>query len=425
MRALLLGAGLTVSVLIAIVSIAGRAQVLKEPETSETRAETKEVNEIKEIYREIDGVIRPGETVYDIFSRHGLDIKELLQMREASTDVFRLRHVSAGQRYKLVVDEQERVSSFVYRINDDSLLKIVREGDGFTAEKAAVEYEKRITTIGGIIEANLVSSIGDGKDRQRLALNLSDIFAWDIDFTADLRNGDIFKIIAEELYENGEFKRYGNIIAAEFVNNGETYHAFRFEHGDMKGYYDQEGKSLRRAFLKAPLNYRRISSGFSRGRFHPILKKYRPHHGVDYSAPHGAPVSAVGDGTVLFAGYKGDYGRLVVIKHPNGYETRYGHLSGFARGVEKGRKIKQGQTIGYVGSTGLTTGTHLHYEMRLNNRFINPLKTRIPAGRPLLDAAREEFIQLANTMTVMLASMNPAVTTVAAKDAVEAMDEKM
>src|SRR3989338_8199855 len=134
MRALLLGAGLTVSVLIAIVSIAGRAHVLKEPETSETRAETKEVNEIKEIYREIDGVIRPSETVYDIFSRHGLDIKELLQMREASIDVFRLRHVSAGQGYKLVVDEQERVHSFVYRINDDSLLKIVREDDGFTAE---------------------------------------------------------------------------------------------------------------------------------------------------------------------------------------------------------------------------------------------------------------------------------------------------
>ncbi|MDP2683363.1 MAG: peptidoglycan DD-metalloendopeptidase family protein [Deltaproteobacteria bacterium] len=425
MRMFFLGAGLIVSVLIAIVSIAGRAPVLKEPETSDARAETKEVNEVKETYREIDGIMRSNETIYEIFKRHGLDIQELLQMREASTDVFRLRHVSAGQSYKLLVDEQKRLRSFVYRINDDSLLKIVREDDGFTAEKIAVEYEKRIAAIEGAIEANLFSSIGGGKDRQRLALNLSDIFAWDIDFTTDMRNGDIFKIIVEELYENGGFKRYGNILAAEFVNNGETYHAYRFEYGDMQGYYDREGKSLRRAFLKAPLNYRRISSGFSRGRFHPILKKYRPHHGVDYATSVGTPVSAVGDGTVLFAGYRGDYGKLIIIRHPNGYETRYGHLSRFARGVKKGGKIKQGDTIGYVGSTGLTTGPHLHYEMRLNNRFINPLKTRIPAGRPLPDAAQKEFIQLANTMTVMLASMNPAVTAVAAKDGVETVDEKM
>ena len=422
MRMFFLGAGLIVSVLIAIVSIAGRAQVLKEPETSDARAETKEVNEAKETYREIDGIMRSNETIYEIFKRHGLDIQELLQMREASTDVFRLRHVSAGQSYKLLVDEQKRLRSFVYRINDDSLLKIVREDYGFTAEKIAVEYEKRIAAIEGAIEANLVSSIGGGKDRQRLALNLSDIFAWDIDFTTDLRNGDIFKIIVEELYEDGEFKRYGNILAADFVNNGETYHAYRFEYGDIKGYYDQEGKSLRRAFLKAPLNYRRISSGFSRGRFHPILKKYRPHHGVDYAASVGTPVSAVGDGTVLFAGYRGDYGKLIIIRHPNGYETRYGHLSKLDRGITKGVKIKQGDTIGYVGSTGLTTGPHLHYEMRLNNRFINPLKTKIPAGRPLPDAAREEFIQLANTITIM---MNPEMATVAAKNVVETVDEKM
>lgn len=425
MRMFFLGAGMAVSVLISIVSITGRLHVPHESEIAEAHIETKEVEPVKEIYREIDGIMRSNETMYDIFKGHGLDIQELFRIREASADVYKLRNVSAGQNYKLVVDEQNRLQSFVYRINDDSVLKIVRTGDEFAAEKVAVEYERRVAQIAGIIESNLISSIGDGKDRQRLALNLSDIFAWDIDFTTDLRNGDIFKIIVEELYENGKFKKYGNILAAEFVNNGEAYHAYRFEYGDIQGYYDQEGKSLRRAFLKAPLNYRRISSGFSKGRLHPILKTYRPHHGVDYAAPHGTPVSAVGDGTVLFVGYRGDYGRLVIIRHPNGYETRYGHLSRFVRGAEKGIKIKQGDIIGYVGSTGLTTGPHLHYEMRLNNRFINPLKTRIPAGRPLPDAAREEFIQLANTMTVMLTSMNPTVTTVAAKDAMETVDEKM
>ncbi len=324
-----------------------------------------------------------------------------------------------------MADEQNSVQSLLYRINDDLILKIVRTDDDFTAEKAAVEYEKRVAQIAGAIQDNLISSIGNGKDRLRLALTLSDIFAWDIDFTTDLRNGDIFKIIVEELYEEGKFKRYGNILAAEFVNNGDTYHGFRFEYGDIKGYYDQEGKSLRRAFLKAPLNYRRISSGFSQGRFHPILKKYRPHHGVDYAAPHGTPVSSVGDGTVLFAGYRGDYGKLIVIRHPNGYETRYGHLSRLDRGMAKGVKIKQGDTIGYVGSTGLTTGPHLHYEMRLNNKFVNHLKTRIPAGQPLPDVVREEFVRLANTMTVMLAAISPTMTTVSVKYTEDAVEEKM
>ena len=425
MKMFFLGAGMAVSVLISIISITGRLQVPHDTEIIEAASEAAEGDVKREIYSEVEGIIKSNDTIYNIFKRNGLDIQDLFRIKEASAGIYRLRNVSAGQHYKIVIDEQNSVQSFAYRINDDSALKIVRTGEGFTAEKAPIEYEKRIAQISGLIEYNLISSIGDGRDRLRLALTLSDIFAWDIDFTTDLRNGDIFKVIVEELYENGAFKKYGNILAAEFVNNGEAYHAFRFEHGDMQGYYDREGKSLRRAFLKAPLNYRRISSGFSQGRFHPILKKYRPHHGVDYSAPHGTPVSAVGDGTVSFAGYRAGYGKLIIIRHPNGYETRYGHLSRFVRGAEKGIKIKQGDIIGYVGSTGLTTGPHLHYEMRLNNRFINPLKTRIPAGRPLPDVAREDFIQLTNAMTVILVSMNPAVTTVAAKDAVETVDEKM
>jgi murein DD-endopeptidase MepM/ murein hydrolase activator NlpD len=418
MRMFLLGACLVVSVFITIVSIAGGLQVSHESEIVGAHIESKEkeAEPVKELYKEIAGFMRPNETMYEIFKRHGLDIQDLFRIREVSAGIYRLRNVSAGQNYKLVVDDHNRVQSFVYKINDDSVLKIVRAADGFTAEKAAVEYERRVARIAGVIENNLISSIDDGKDRQRLALTISDIFAWDIDFTTDLRKGDIFKIIVEELYEKDEFKRYGNILAAEFINKGETYHAYRFEYSDIQGYYDQGGKSLRRAFLKAPLNYRRITSGFSKGRFHPILKRYRPHHGVDYSAPHGTPVSA---------GYNADYGKLIIIRHHNGYETRYGHLSRLAKGIAKGEKIKQGHKIGYVGSTGLSTGPHLHYEMRLNNRFINPLQNKIPAGRPLPNAAQEEFAQLTSTMTAMLASMNLSVTAMAAKDTVEAVDEKM
>jgi len=185
-----------------------------------------------------------------------------------------------------------------------------------------------------------------------LALQLSDIFAWDIDFTTDIRNSDSFKVIAEGLYLNGEFKKYGDILSAEFTNNGETYRAYRFELNGKIDYYDAEGKSMRRAFLKAPLSYRRISSGFSRSRFHPILRIYRPSHGVDFAAPTGTPVSVVGDGTVNFAGYKGGYGNIVIIRHPNGWKTYYAHLSRFGKGIRKAVKIKQGQIIGYVGSTG-------------------------------------------------------------------------
>ena len=178
------------------------------------------------------------------------------------------------------------------------------------------------------------------------------------------------------------------------MNNGDTYHGSRFEYGDIKGYYDHEGKSLRLAFLKAPLNYRRISSGFSQGRFHPILKKYRPHHGVDYAAPHGTPVSSVGDGTVLFAGYRGDYGKLIIIRHPNGYETRYGHLSRLDRGMAKGVKIKQGDIIGYVGNSGLSSGPHCHYEVIKNEEPLNPVNFYF---NDLTPAEYDKMLELSNT----------------------------
>lgn len=425
--------GIIVSVLLGIVSITG---MLQSPHETKNIVETPPLEAKKENYRAIEGVVVPGETMYEVFIRYGLDIQDLFSIREASANIFSLRNISAGQNYKLLANEQNKVLSFIYRMNDDYILKIVRDGEGFTptskslvwgftAEKTAIEYEKRVAHIGGIIDDNLISSVGEGKDKNRLALNLSDIFAWDIDFTTDIRNGDIFKMIVEELYENGEFIKYGNILAAEFVNNGDAYNAYRFEHNDIREYYNKEGKLLRRAFLKAPLNYRRISSGFSMGRFHPILKKYRPHHGVDYAAPSNTPVSTVGDGTVLFAGYKGGYGKLLIIRHPNGYETRYGHLSKFAKGIKRGLKIAQGDTIGYVGTTGITTGPHLHYEMRLNSKFINPIKIKIPTGRPLPDNAREEFIQFTNTMTSTLASINPITAKVASKDNEENVDEEM
>ncbi|MEK7851935.1 MAG: hypothetical protein AAB275_08620, partial [Deltaproteobacteria bacterium] len=214
----------------------------------------------RESYREITGIIKPGETFFDIFKRLSLDIRDLFLMKEASANIHRLRNITANRPYKLMVDEKNRVQSFNYSINDDLSLNIVRNERGFTAEKVEVAYERRAGHIGGVINDSLILSIGEGRERLSLALNLSDIFAWDIDFSTELRNGDTFKLVVEELYLENEFKRYGDIIAAEFVNNGKSYRAYRFEHNGKAGYYDDEGNTLKRAFLKAPLNFRRISS---------------------------------------------------------------------------------------------------------------------------------------------------------------------
>lgn len=372
-----------------------------------------EVSDEEKTYKEISGNIKKGETLFDIFRRYSLHMEELFQIKEASANIHRLRKLHPGQPYKIIIDDNSQINSFIYWIDNDSVLNIFRTESGFCAEKRAVEYEKRILHLGGVIKDNLISSMGNGRENTMLALQLSDIFEWDIDFSTDLRDGDIFKVVVEGHYLDGEFKKYGDILSAEFVNNGEVYRAYRFEYDGKADYYNDEGKSLRRAFLKAPLSFRRISSGFSSGRFHPILKIYRPHHGLDYAAPVGTPVSAIGDGTVIFAGKKGQYGNLVIIRHPNGYKTYYGHLSRFGGSIKKGTKVKQGQVIGYVGSTGLATGPHLHYEVRIDNRPVNPVIVKSLKGNSISKKLMTEFRDFKNQMDGRLASIWPEAAVIA------------
>ncbi|MCG2722319.1 MAG: peptidoglycan DD-metalloendopeptidase family protein [Thermodesulfovibrionales bacterium] len=354
-------------------------------------------------FQEICGTVEKGETLYDIFQKYKLDLNELFKLREASADVHRLRELYPGQPYKITLDDNSCVNSFTYWINDEHILLINRTGSGFFAEKKPIEYEKRLLSFGGVIHDNLIESMDEGRHNLMLALTLSDIFAWDIDFTSDLREGDSFKLIVEGLYLDGEFRKYGDILSAEFANNGEQYHAYRFEQNGEAGYYDDEGKSLKRSFLKAPLSFRRISSHFSHKRFHPILRISRPHHGLDYAAPRGTPVSAVGDGTVTFAGHRGQYGKLVIIRHPNGWKTYYGHLSRLGKNIRKGEKLQQGTTIGYVGSTGMATGPHLHYEIRIHDKPTNPLKVNTPKGKPVPQQYIADFIRVRDSMSGKLA----------------------
>jgi murein DD-endopeptidase MepM/ murein hydrolase activator NlpD len=363
---------------------------------------------VNDAYQIITGTIKKGETLFDIFKKHNLDIADLFELKQASAGIHRLRDVYPGRPYKTVIDDKSQIREFTYWIDDENILNIIRTGEGFSATRKTVEYEKKILYIGGTIQDNLIESIGDENQDFLLALQLSDIFAWDIDFTTDLRKGDVFKIVVDGCYLDNAFKKYGNILAAEFINNGETYHAFRFEYNGKVDYYDDEGKSLRRAFLKAPLSYSRISSGFSKRRYHPILKINRPHLGVDYAAPIGTPISAVGDGTVVFAGYKGQNGNLVMIKHPNSFRTYYGHLLKIKKGIRRGVKVKQGQLIGYVGSTGLSTGPHLDYRIKKHNRFVDPLNLRLPRGGTVPKGAMADFIVIRDRMNVQLASIVPS-----------------
>ena len=360
-------------------------------------------------FREIKGKIRKGETLFDIFKKYRLDPRALFELKEASADVYRLRDLRPKQPYKIVLDDNDQINSFEYWINDDTILNIKSTDSGFCAVKIPVPYETKVLHIGGTINDNLISSMGGGRENLMLALRLSDIFAWDIDFTTDLRKNDKFRIVVEGLYRDGEFRKYGDILSAEFVNDGENYFAYRYSYDGKTDYFNADGKSLRKAFLKAPLSYRRISSRFSNRRFQPILKIWRPHHGLDYAAPRGTPVSASGDGTVLFAGRDGGYGNLIILRHRNGWKTYYGHLSRFARRLRKGERVSQGELIGYVGSTGLSTGPHLHYEMRIHNKPVNPLSVKIPHGESIPKSLMADFRRVKDKMDSQLASIPSSV----------------
>ncbi len=247
------------------------------------------------------------------------------------------------------------------------------------------------------------------KEYHRIALELSDIYAWDIDFSSDIQNGDLVKIILEELWVTEVFKGYGNILAAEFINDGKTYKAYRFENDGYIDYYDSNGKSLQKTLLRSPLKFKYISSGFSKRRLHPILRVYRPHLGVDYAAPTGTPVSAAGDGTVIFTGYRGQNGKLVIIRHRRGFETYYGHLSRILRKIRRGTKVSQGDIIGYVGSTGLATGPHLDYRIKQNGKFVNPLKIQLPRGKSIPKKLMAEFKKVVNSFDSRLSSLTRSV----------------
>lgn len=350
--------------------------------------------------------LRRGETLSTLFARNNLVTREMGEALSAlGLETRRLREGLIFQFRRTSGDEVPH--HVQVRTGPEERLRLIRVDGGWSGERLPVSWEPETVRVEGTIDHSLYDALDrtisddilPGAERIRLAWDLADVFAWNVDFSRDIQTGDHFAVVVERLIsEEGEL-RFGRVLASTLRVNGKPLTAFRFHDEDGKpSYFDEEGNSLRRAFLVAPLEFRRISSGLG-GRRHPILGTYRGHNGIDYSAVSGTPVRAAGDGTVARAGRAGGYGNLVEIRHRNGITTRYAHLRGFAPGVRTGSRVRQGDVIGYVGSTGLSTAPHLHYEFRVNGTPRDPRRVDLgngePIPRPLRGAFEQERVRLA------------------------------
>ena len=346
---------------------------------------------VPEIRKEIiSGTIASGDTISGLLGGY-FSAAEIHTLNKQCNPVFPLSRLSAGQPYRLCLSDDD-FERFEYDIDRDEQLIISREAETFSIEKIPIPYTTETARVRGVIESSLFEAVTATGESEVLAMNLADIFAWDIDFILDIRKGDSFQALVEKRYREGQPAGYGRILAAEFTNQGTTFQAFLYKDGDRRlDYYDADGRSLRKAFLKAPLSFSRISSGFTMRRFHPITKTWKSHPAIDYAAPRGTPIKSVGDGVIIKKGYTRGNGNYVKIRHNSSYETIYLHMKGFAKGIAKGKRVAQGQRIGYVGSTGLATGPHLCFRMYKNGAPVNPNRVKAPATKPISGASRAEF----------------------------------
>jgi len=339
--------------------------------------------------KEVAGTIKRGETLSSLLGDY-LSCQDICCLAEQCEHTFPVRRLRAGRPYCLLF-EDGTFRCFTYEIDADEQLLINYEGEQFKIRKEAISYQVERAVVAGTISSSLFLTVSELKELPELALRLADIFGWDIDFMCDLQPGDSFRVLVEKRYREGRFAGYGKLLAAEFVNRDESFKAIYYDAEDQPAYYDQAGRSLKKSFLKAPLVYSRISSGYSNHRLHPVLKIYRPHRAIDYAAPTGTPVRAVAGGVVTQRSYDRSNGNKIRLRHANSYETTYIHLSRFGRGVKIGSRVEQGRIIGYVGATGLATGPHLDFRVYKNGRPINPLKIeRIPSA-PLSASVLPEF----------------------------------
>ena len=337
--------------------------------------------------------VRSGDSLARLFKRARIKPQQLDELMQSGTAAKILRRIYPSDIIRILSDNEGYLEALSYEINHASYFTAERKAGKLHTAINKYESEVRTTHASGSINSSLFQAAAEAGISENIIMELAAIFGWDIDFVLDIRKGDTFHLLYEQLYRNGEKIADGNILAAEFVNNGKTYRAVRYVNPQTSRaeYFSADGKSMRKTFLRSPVNFARISSKFSTRRYHPVLHKIRAHRGVDYAAKRGTPIRAAGDGKIIHRAKKGGYGRVVILQHGSRYSTLYAHLNSYKRGHRVGRKVKQGDIIGYVGSSGLATGPHLHYEFRLNGVHRNPLTVRLPTVQPVPERYRLDF----------------------------------
>jgi murein DD-endopeptidase MepM/ murein hydrolase activator NlpD len=365
------------------------------------------------------GTIEPNTTLARAL-QSAVPAPDLHRLVVQARPVYDLARVSVGHTWGLAFAPDGVLAAFTYGIDELRTLRVTRKGERFEAEVVSRSYDARVETAAGVIASSLFAAVTDGGESDQLALDLAEIFAWDVDFNTEIQRGDSFRVAVEKLYLDGGLVRYGRILAAEFARGRRVLQAVRFESRAGGGYYAPDGTPLRKAFLRSPLKFSRISSGFTMRRFHPILNRVTPHLGIDYAAPTGTPVLASADGVVSHAGWLGGYGNTVKLRHANGFETLYGHLSRIQ--VRFGQRVSQGTSVGAVGRTGLATGPHLDYRMIRNGAFVNPLRVQTPPAEPIPADEREAFASARQERLALLPAAKPAAAQVA-RSAVPAQAE--
>ncbi len=349
----------------------------------------------------IMSVFQRNQTIASALSQHGFSATEIHQLVEATHPVYNLAKINAGRSYWLYFTPQGEFHDFRYVVDEERYLTVYREGAGYVPVMKRFGFETRVSPVSGTIDECLFLSVKQSGEQEQLALDIADIFSGDLDFYTDIKKGDTFRVLIEKKYLDGRFVKYGPILAASLTNEGKVHVGYRYQDGNgSPSYYTAEGQSLRKAFLKSPLKFGRITSRFSGARLHPILKIVRPHLGVDYAAPTGTPVIAVGSGTVELAARSEGSGKMVKLRHPLGFESMYLHLSRIA--VRAGQRIDQGEILGYVGSTGLATGPHLDFRVLQHGRFINPTKMIVPPNPPLPRTSLARFASVRDTLQKQL-----------------------
>ena len=353
-------------------------------------------------------IVKSGDTLASIFAKKGIGSKTTHQIATLNDQTRKLRYLQPGDEIQLLLDEQSGLRQMKY-IPDITRTLLIQRTEDQSYSSQIVNYKLDAYPVyrEGQIDSSLFEAAANADIPEDVIMDLVAIFGWDIDFSLDIRRGDRFGIVYEELYKDDVKIRNGRILSAEFINNGKTYRAVYYtDPSGNSDYYAPDGKSMRKAFLRSPVKFSRISSRFTNKRWHPVLSKWRSHKGVDYAAARGTPVRASGDGKIIFAGTKGGYGRLIVIRHGGRYTTAYGHLHRYAKGARTGKKVKQGQIIGYVGSSGLATGPHLHYEFRVNGVHRNPLTVKLPEAQPVNQAYLDNFRENTQVYLSMLRLMD-------------------